>query len=129
MNKYREELKFIPAFVLIVGIIWFTGCPVKLLTGISCAGCGMTRAWISLLRLDFTEAFHYHPFFAAPAIFVVSYILKKNGHEKKFRISCIVIVILLLVVWVIRLFNPDGIVEFALKDGLIYRVLNRIYSH
>lgn len=38
-------------------------CPIKFFTGISCAGCGMSRAWLSVLRLDMAGAFRYHPLF------------------------------------------------------------------
>ena len=27
-------------------------CPIKYITGISCAGCGMSRAWIALLHFN-----------------------------------------------------------------------------
>jgi hypothetical protein len=36
-------------------------CPIKMLTGYPCPGCGMTRACWSLLKLDFAEAFYFHP--------------------------------------------------------------------
>ena len=48
---------FVYGVLTILGI----GCPIKYLTGISCAGCGMTRAWRCVLKLDFARAFSYHP--------------------------------------------------------------------
>ena len=39
------------------------GCVFRLMTGIPCPGCGMTRAWLAALRLDFAAAFAYHPLF------------------------------------------------------------------
>ena len=30
---------------------------------VPCFGCGMTRAFVSALRLDFASAFSYHPMF------------------------------------------------------------------
>lgn len=32
-------------------------CPIKQWTGISCPGCGMTRAWLSVLHGDFLRPF------------------------------------------------------------------------
>ena len=40
-----------------------TTCIVKSIVGFPCPGCGMTRAVISALRLDFTAAFALHPMF------------------------------------------------------------------
>ncbi len=47
--------------ILILG--WFTvgvPCPFKLIFGIPCPLCGMTRAFVSLLKLDFSAAFEYN---------------------------------------------------------------------
>ena len=37
-------------------------CPMVMITGFPCPGCGLTRAGFRLLRLDFTGAFRMHPF-------------------------------------------------------------------
>jgi hypothetical protein len=37
-------------------------CPFKVLTGIPCPGCGMTRAILSIIKGDFHGAFGYNPF-------------------------------------------------------------------
>lgn len=48
------------ALVLLVSGI---GCPIRFVTGISCPGCGLTRAWLSALQFDFAAAMAYHPLF------------------------------------------------------------------
>ncbi len=46
------------------------GCPVLELTGIPCFGCGITRALISAVRLDFAAAFKQHfMFFSVPILY------------------------------------------------------------
>ncbi len=37
-------------------------CPMVVITGFPCPGCGLTRAGVRLLRLDFAGAFQIHPF-------------------------------------------------------------------
>lgn len=37
-------------------------CPWKAATGIPCPGCGLTRATLRLMRGEWTEAMHLHPF-------------------------------------------------------------------
>ena len=39
-----------------------TICIIKNLFGIDCAGCGATRMFGALLKLDFYQAFRYNPF-------------------------------------------------------------------
>ena len=36
-------------------------CPVRLITGFQCPGCGISRMLMSLVRLDLAAAFQYNP--------------------------------------------------------------------
>lgn len=36
-------------------------CPIKTITGFYCPGCGITRMLLSLLKLDFYQAFRFNP--------------------------------------------------------------------
>lgn len=49
-------------------------CVIRSVTGWICPGCGMSRAWLAALRLDWRGAFFYHPMFWSVPIFAV-YIL------------------------------------------------------
>ena len=69
-----KHLCFI-AVLIAVSLFW--KCPDKLFLGIPCPGCGLTRAHLAALRLDFGAAFRYHPLFptALPALF---YLIHRN---------------------------------------------------
>ncbi len=45
-------------------------CPFRLITGLECAGCGMTRSWVSLAAGHLAEAFAHNPF--GPILFVLA---------------------------------------------------------
>lgn len=126
----EEHLKLLCVFLFIFFIYIFTGCPIKLLTGVSCAGCGMSRAYFSLLHLDFQTAFHYHPLFICPIIFVAVYIGEKFGFPQKAAkaIYCVMI-FLFLGVYVFRMFNPNNsIVVFEPQNGLVFRIIKSVIS-
>lgn len=54
-------LAVLGAFV-VISVLWIPyRCPLRWTFGISCPGCGMTRAAMALLRLDFAGAFLAHP--------------------------------------------------------------------
>lgn len=38
-------------------------CLFRRITGLPCLTCGMGRAWLCALRLDFVRAFFWHPLF------------------------------------------------------------------
>jgi hypothetical protein len=44
-----------------LGQLHFSVCPFANLTGHPCPGCGLTRAALSLMRLDFAAALRLHP--------------------------------------------------------------------
>lgn len=59
-------------------------CPVQLFLHIPCPACGITRAWLAALRLDFCAAFHYHPLFL-PTPFAVLYYIHRDRIPPRFR--------------------------------------------
>ena len=86
-------------------IFFGNGCLFKQLFGVSCPACGMTRAYISLLRLDIASAFHYNPAFltfpAAVAFGVLAALDKKRS--RLWLILFILDICVLLSVWIVRL--------------------------
>lgn len=101
-------------------------CPIRFLTGISCAGCGMSRAWLSLLRLDMEAAFRYHPLFLLPIPGALLLLFRRRVSRGRFWLGIWVLCGLFLTVYVVRLMDPaDSIVTFEPARGLIGRMLSR----
>lgn len=102
---------------------YFTGCPVRFLTGISCPGCGMTRALLAALHLDFKTAFACHPLFFLLPFLLAAYLFIDCIDWKRCRRLLICILILYCGVYLVRLiWFPDDIVVFAPTEGYLYRM-------
>lgn len=131
LEKYKSALIALAAvgLLLLLFLIFSIPCPIKYITGISCAGCGMTRAWLSVLRLDLALAFEYHPlFWALPIAFVAFVLLHRFPRSAKITLS--VLVTIDLIVYLIRLIDPScAIVVFKPSDGLIYRIIHALLSN
>ncbi|MBQ8283467.1 MAG: DUF2752 domain-containing protein [Clostridia bacterium] len=94
-------------FVLFFIIIFFFyKCPIKLIFGVDCPGCGMTRAYKALLKLDIKSAFAYHELFPIPFIFVTYLLFKKRIGigEKKELIFLSIFYLMFIIRWIIKLF-------------------------
>lgn len=95
------------AYILLVAVLYYlkVPCLFKQFFGIECFGCGMTRAVISALKLNFIEAFNFHPmFWSVPILYV--YIIKdgKLFKNKTVNISCLVFIgIGFLLNWLIKI--------------------------
>lgn len=99
-------------------------CPIRFLTGISCAGCGMSRAWLSLLRLDLAAAFRFHPLFFLPIPGALLLLFRRRVGQRAFRLGLGALCGAFLLVYLLRLLDPsDTIVTFAPSQGLIGRML------
>lgn len=103
-------------------------CPIKYITGISCAGCGMSRAWFHALTLDFSGAIEYHPlFWIVPILAVLLWL--QNKHRPAARLGLGILLAAMLIVYAFRMADPnDTIVIFAPTDGLVYRIGHFLFS-
>lgn len=126
MKKHRDivclaaTIVFIYVIFDVVGI----GCPIKFVTGISCLGCGMTRAWLALLKLDFSAAFYYHPLFALPPVAAIVYFLKSKINLKIYKIIMLTMAAAFITIYLYRLIFTDGdIVVFEPGNNILFRLL------
>jgi hypothetical protein len=128
-SSLKKMLDFYLIILVFYGILYLfgIGCPIKLVTGISCAGCGMVRAWHSLLKLDFNGAFYYHPLFPLPFVVVGFFIFRNKLSKKQVDTAIFIIAALVIAVYVFRLVDPnDSIVGINVNHGLIGQTLNFI---
>ncbi len=95
------------AALVLIFFAKFYRCPIRLIFNIPCPGCGLTRAFLSALKLDFAASFRYHPlFFPLAAIILYSAhrnLLKKRLSGKTETAIFFVTAFLFVAVYVIRL--------------------------
>lgn len=110
IKKSYPILLIFLVYVVITYAFHLQNCLVKLLIGYPCPGCGMTRAFFSLLRLDFVGAFRYNPvifilpFIAWIIIFHERPLLSKIYKSNLFWITLIVIVLLTYILRLIYIY-------------------------
>lgn len=121
-----EALAAIGLFYLGLEAMGIT-CPILFVTGVSCAGCGMSRAWMALLRLDVAAAFRYHPLFWLPMPAAVGLLLRRRIPDKVWKALAVLVCVLFLGTYLARLLSPeDEIVVWDPARGLLYRIFLRV---
>ena len=128
---YMKKKDFcVYAFIIVLYIfmeLMGITCPIRFLTGVSCAGCGMSRAWLSLLRGDLAMAFYYHPLFLLPIPAAIIFLFKRKLPKPIYLFGIGLIGIAFIVVYIIRLICSDGyVVAFDPVSGAIARLFNFI---
>ena len=127
----KDELKAIFTIAILYFIIELVGvtCPIKYLTGISCAGCGMSRAWLSVLHGDISMAFYYHPLFLLVIPMIILFLLKDRFSPKIRKILIGIFVGIFLVTYLIRLlFFQNDIVCVRPSEGIIEKGILFLYE-
>lgn len=104
-------------------------CPIYYITGISCPGCGMTRALFAALRLDFAAAFHYHPLWIGLPFAIFTLIILRDRNRLAFRFTLYVCIALLLLTYILRICIDSDIVSLDFRNGLIYRLFARVSDY
>ncbi|HZL90331.1 MAG TPA: DUF2752 domain-containing protein [Pirellulaceae bacterium] len=93
-------------------------CTFRRLLGIECAGCGLTRSFISIGHLRLADAWHYHPaglFLYALAAFQLPYrcvqLWRVSRGQSELRLGksentvIFALALLLLAVWIVRIWT------------------------
>ena len=95
--KKRHDLHSMCAGIVFFCILYvynkfcsFSLCPIKNIFGFSCFGCGLTRGFVAILKLDFKSAVRYNilsiPLFIGILLYccflVIDFVYKKEYIEK-----------------------------------------------
>lgn len=104
-NKARFLL---PLAAAAIAALLFYRCPFKLITGLDCPGCGLTRAFCSILLGDFQAAVMYHPLsplIFAELFFAVYYqlVLGKAPPRRPTLICLFLTAALMAAAWIIKI--------------------------
>ena len=106
MKKVDKSLIISIGIFIIIDIIFriitgtFIPCIIKRVTGFYCPGCGITRMFVSILKLDFYQAFRYNVFLFILLIITVIYEIIKlisiHLFNKQLRLNNYIYLVLLV---------------------------------
>jgi hypothetical protein len=98
-----------PVFAIVVPLAFlpFSTCLLKIVLGIPCPACGLTRAAIALLRLDFAAATQYQPLALPLSLVAISApfgaaTLEEKTWDRFVQISLGGSAVALFVIWIAR---------------------------
>jgi hypothetical protein len=123
----RFRLSLFLAAVCIILYVLHIGCPIRFATGISCPGCGMTRAVLSALRLDFNAAFYYHPLFFLTPVMYCFFLLEDYINPRLYKAFWIIIIILFCFAYFYRLIHgQNNVVVIDINHGIVLKSVYKI---
>ena len=130
-NERKELICAVTAVVVLYTAMESIGitCPIKFITGISCAGCGMSRAWMAFFQLDMAKAFEYHPLFWLVPIAVIVLLCKSKINIKIYKIIIFTIIIMFAIVYMCRyIWSPYDLKNYEPQNNILFRIIRIINS-
>lgn len=121
-NDFRGQLSVAAAVIAGYGALMACGisCPVLWLTGVSCAGCGMTRAWLCVLRGDFARAFRFHPLWPLVPAGGLVWLVRSVLPPKVYRGCKLAFCTVFFAVYLVRLADPaDPVAVVHPQEGVV----------
>lgn len=107
IKELNNKLALTAVYIAVLLVFWTfkVPCLYKLFFGIECIGCGMSRAYFSLLKLDFVTAFSYHPMFWSVPIAYVYFLFDGKVFGKKYLDYTVIALIVLgfLINWIAKI--------------------------
>lgn len=126
-DKIKQNRSNIILFIAIAVFYSIAGCPSRVLFGIACPGCGMSRAVRAALQLDFSLAFESHPLVFLLPVAAGVYFARKKIPKKILIFLGIFALGLMLAVFICRLCSGSDIVYFDFEKGAIYKLLHKLF--
>ena len=103
----KDKLITCAMLAVVLGVLYAfqLPCPVRYLLHVPCPGCGMSRAYVHVLHLDFYSAFRMHPMFWSMPLLAVYYFADWRLFKRKWldRGMLALIGIGFLVNWIFQL--------------------------
>lgn len=106
--EYRIVLLVFSIYYIFMHVVFHAFCPLVMVTGFPCAGCGMTRAVLFMLTGQFARSWNLNPM-ALPVILFAVYCLGTRylfGRKiKGFQTGIILLLILMLCSYAYRMYT------------------------
>lgn len=102
----------VAVYTVLVNLIFHAFCPMVIVTGFPCPGCGMTRALFYLVTGRISESFQMHPVGMWVACLLLyfcwnRYIIGRNAKRMKMLIGLTIVMLLVCYVGRMFLYFPD----------------------
>lgn len=117
-------------YTVLVNIIFHAFCPMVIVTGLPCPGCGMTRSVFYLLTGHVSESIYIHPMGIVVICLFLYFVWNRYviGRKPKGMMALIVIALVALIafyIWRMYLYFPER-VPYVYTDG---NILERIFPY
>ena len=124
VKEYGWAAVIFAVYYVFIHLIKAAFCPLLQITGIPCAGCGLTRAFLFIIRGEFTRAFYIHPMAYVIILFLlycVFFRYIKGSRIRGFKPAFILLIAAMLIFYIVRMFLhfPDRVPYVYMRENTL----------
>lgn len=135
VDRIRQDIKnlwsvavAVAIYAVLVNLIFHAFCPMVIVTGLPCPGCGMTRSLFFLATGRVGQSLWIHPMGVPIAALVFyflwnRYVLGRNAKGMKVLVIVAIVLLVILYIWRMRLYFPDRIPYIYEEDNILAKTL------
>ena len=121
-------------YIVLLQHLFHTICPMQLLFGLPCPGCGLTRSGLLFLSGHPVKAFFMHPFLYAWILIALDflinrYLLGRKGKELYWLLGITLFGMLVFYIYRMVVYYPDGEPMQPLTEGIFTKIRQLFYTH
>ena len=125
-GKKRVIFLAVMHILILVFLIWVWRCPFYFLFGIPCPGCGITRAYLSLLEGNIAEAFYWNPMFLPAGVTFLYAVHREKLPVRPGRRTELILGAVIIAgiagCYVYRLLSGNGPIQPDVEAGFLHRL-------
>lgn len=135
VDRIRQDIKnlwpvaaVVAVYTVLVNLIFHAFCPMLIVTGLPCPGCGMTRSLFFLATGRVGQSLWIHPMGVPITVLIFyflwnRYVLGRNAKGMKVLVIAAIVLLVILYIWRMRLYFPDRIPYVYEEDNILAKTL------
>ncbi|MDE5933452.1 MAG: DUF2752 domain-containing protein [Lachnospiraceae bacterium] len=115
-------------YMVLFNLLFHAFCPMVIVTGLPCPGCGMTRSMFFLVTGRIGQSIWMHPMGIPIAGLILyflwyRYILGRTARGMKVLIITAIVLLVVLYIWRMYLFFPDRPPYIYVEDNILAKTM------
>ena len=122
----------IAGYIALMNLIFHAFCPMIILTGFPCPGCGMTRAMFYLISGKIQQSIQMNPMgIPIAALFIYffwnRYIMGRKAKGMKLLTGIAFVLLIVIYIWRMYLFFPDRVPYIYTESNILAKLFPGLY--
>ena len=124
VREYWAAAVTLLVYIIMVNLIFHNFCPMVIVTGLPCPGCGLTRSVIYMISGKIAQSVYINPMGIPIAcilayFFFNRYILGRKAKGMMTLITCVILLLIVLYIWRMYVYFPNRVPYVYIEKNIL----------